>query len=291
MFWVCTAVFVAVVGAVLLAMWRSRRAGDLDRAGSDRRMTIGVAAATGATVVTLAGLLAASIATGRATQARDAENMVTLRVTGYQWWWDVEYDAPDPVDRIRTSNEIHLQEGRPARILLDGGDVIHSFSAPNLAGKLDLIPGRRNVLHLTPTRRGEFRAQCAEFCGLQHAHMALDITVHPADEFAAWLARQRSAPPAPSTPQTTRGREIVESGACALCHRVAGTAAGGRTAPDLSHLASRRTIGAGTLPNDRASLAAWIDNPHQFKPGNRMPPSALSAEDRDAVVAYLGTLE
>jgi cytochrome c oxidase subunit 2 len=254
-------------------------------------MTIGVAAASAATVLILAVLLGASIVTGRAVQPADAENMVTVRLTGYQWWWDVEYDSPIPANRIRTANELHLPEGRPARLLLDSGDVIHSFWPPNLSGKIDLIPGRRNVLHLTPTRRGVFRAQCAEFCGVQHAHMAMDITVESADEFSAWLARQRSAPPAPTSPIAQQGRAIVEKGACALCHRVAGTNAGGRTAPDLSHVASRRSIGAGTLPNDRASLAAWIDNPHQFKPGNRMPPSALAPDDRDAVVAYLETLQ
>jgi cytochrome c oxidase subunit 2 len=290
MFATLATVFVAVVGAAALALLRSHWSNGLDRAGSDRRMTIGVGAAVAATVLTLTGLLVASILTGRAIQPIDMENMVTVRVTGYQWWWDVEYDAAIAANRIRTANEIHLPEGRPARLLLDSTDVIHSFWAPNLAGKIDLIPGRRNVLHLTPTRRGVYRAQCAEFCGVQHAHMALDVTIESPEEFATWLERQRNTPPPPSGPAGERGRAIVEGGSCALCHRVAGTTAGARTAPDLSHIASRRTIGAGTLPNDRPSLAAWIENPHRFKPGNRMPPSALSRADLDAVVTYLETL-
>jgi cytochrome c oxidase subunit 2 len=169
-------------------------------------------------------------------------------------------------------------------------DVIHSLWVPNLAGKVDLIPGRTNVLWLRPNAPGVYRAQCAEFCGLQHAHMALDVIVHAPAEFEAWLERQRQPAAAPGTAAAARGRLIVEQGSCAMCHMVAGTSAGGRTAPDLTHFASRRTIGAGTRPNDRAALSDWLTNPQHVKPGNRMPPPGLSAEDRDAVIAYLEQL-
>jgi cytochrome c oxidase subunit 2 len=287
---VCMLVFVAVVGAVVAAVVHSRRTAASGLARGDTRATLVVTVAVALSVVTLVGLFVADLVTSRAIQARQAEPSIAIRITGHQWWWDVEYDDPIPARRVRTANELRLARGQSARLLLDSADVIHSFWAPNLTGKLDLIPGRRTVLVVRPEREGQFRAQCAEFCGLQHAHMAMEITVESPEGFDEWLDRRRLTPPPPSDPALTRGRTLFEQGTCAMCHRVAGTTAGGRTAPDLTHVGSRRFIGAATLPNDEQSLRAWIENPHRFKPGNRMPPSNLGPNDRDAVVAYLRSL-
>lgn len=289
-FGICTAVLLAVAGTLAAALAHSHRHGRAGEPRGERRIALVVAGAVGLTVVILSGLLVASVATGRALQSFDPSSAIVVRLTGAQWWWDVVYESPTVSQRVRTANELHLPAGQTAVLHLTSVDVIHSFWAPNFSGKIDLIPGRHTLLWLRPDRPGVYRAQCAEFCGVQHAHMALDVIVDPPEEFQAWLARQRQPAPPPDTAMAARGRQIVEEGSCALCHQVSGTSAGGRTAPDLTHVASRRSLGAGTLPNDRAGRAAWIDDPQRAKPGNRMPPPGLPPPDREAVLAYLETL-
>jgi cytochrome c oxidase subunit 2 len=203
----------------------------------------------------------------------------------------VEYLDPDPSRNFVTANELHLPVDRPVRIELASNDVIHSLWIPVLAGKEDLIPGRRNVLTLTPRRTGTYRGQCAEFCGLQHAHMALDVQVEDARVFATWYAHQLQPAPTPASATAQAGQRIFSSTACALCHAVAGTDAGGRTGPDLTHLASRRTLAAGTLPLDRTRMAAWILDPQRYKPGTNMPKVPMQPRELDAVVDYLMELE
>jgi cytochrome c oxidase subunit 2 len=289
LFWVCTAVFVAVLGALFLAI-RKGRSADPDRP-TERSLTIGVAAAGGTTVLILFVLLFVSVRAGRAVDAiGKPADALTVQITGYQWWWHVEYLNPQPSLRITTANELHLPVGRPILFLLEGGDVIHSFWVPNLHGKTDLVPGRQNSTWLQIDRPGVYRGQCAEYCGLQHAHMALVVVAEPEDAFQRWVAAQRHPAPAPSTPEQTRGLDIVERGPCAMCHTIRGTQAGGRMGPDLTHFASRSTIAAGTAPNTPGYLAGWIADPQHLKPGNRMPPTGLASEDLQAVVAYLGSL-
>jgi cytochrome c oxidase subunit 2 len=168
--------------------------------------------------------------------------------------------------------------------------VIHSFWVPNLHGKLDLIPGRSNRLMITPRREGLFRGQCAEFCGLQHARMALQVVVQSPAAFAAWRAVQVRPALQPADGLAAAGAQAFAASGCVLCHAVRGTDAGGTTGPDLTHVASRRTIAAGTLPNDAGTLAAWIEAPQRFKPGVNMPSVPLTPAQRAAVAAYLGTL-
>lgn len=228
--------------------------------------------------------------TDRALASIAADDPVAITLVGYQWWWHVEYEHPQPSLRATTANELHLPVGRPVVITLRAGDVIHSFWVPKLHGKIDLIPGRANTMTLRADTPGVFRGQCGEYCGLQHAHMALVVVAEPPDQYERWLAALRAPAPDPSTPEQTRGRQIVERGPCALCHTVRGTSAGGRTAPDLTHFASRSTIGAGTAPNTRGYLAGWIADPQHLKPGNKMPPTGLSPDDLQAVLAYLETL-
>jgi cytochrome c oxidase subunit 2 len=167
--------------------------------------------------------------------------------------------------------------------------VIHSLWIPNLQGKIDLVPGRLNELWLQADTPGVYRGQCAEYCGLQHAKMALVVVADPPDQFEGWLMANRAPAPAPVTPEQRRGKEIVERGSCAMCHNITGTLAGGRTAPDLTHIASRSTLAAGSLPNIRAYLAGWISDPQAMKPGNRMPAPGLRPDALEAVLANLET--
>jgi cytochrome c oxidase subunit 2 len=288
MFWTCTIVYVLVMGALILAMRRQRRGRD---APAERTLLRSVVGASAATIVILFGLLFASVVTGRAIGSLGSAESLVIEITGNQWWWDVEYHNPNPSLRVRTANELHLPVGREVRIQLKSNDVIHSFWVPNLHGKMDLIPGRQTVLWLQADTAGVYRGQCAEYCGLQHAHMAFTVIAESPDAFEQWLHGQRRPAPAPTTPEQQQGLEIAERGPCALCHTVRGTAAGGRTAPDLTHLATRSTIAAGTAPNTRGYLAGWIADPQHLKPGAKMPATGLSAEELQAVLAYLETLE
>lgn len=299
MVWVCTGVFVLVMAALVGAMVKGRRRA---RAGSDalilppppegeRRMTRVVAASLGVTVVVLFGLLVASIATGRATSPLQApEDALTVKVTGHQWWWDFEYEDPVPSRIVRTANEMHIPVGMPVRLKMTSADVIHSFWVPSLHGKLDLIPGRIGDLLIQADRPGVFRGQCAEFCGHQHSHMQLLVIAEPPEQFEAWRARQRQPAAPPRTPLEARGQRLFLSLPCALCHAIQGTDAGSRVGPDLTHLASRRTIAAGMLPNNRGNLGGWILDPQQVKPGNLMPRTNLRSEDLHALLAYLESL-
>jgi cytochrome c oxidase subunit 2 len=287
MFWVCTVVWVVVMVALAIAVVRGRSNRPRPaEATPARSVSIGVAVST----IALIGLLFASVLTGRAVGSLRDPHPLAIQITGYQWWWAVEYQNDNPSLRATTANELHLPAGRTVVISLQASDVIHSFWVPNLHGKMDLVPGRLNTIWLKADRPGIFRGQCAEYCGLQHAHMALAVIVDPPETFEKWLDAQRQPAPDPPGDQQARGRAVVEQGPCALCHTVRGTTAGARTGPDLTHFASRSTIAAGTIPNTRGYLAGWIADPQRLKPGSRMPATGLSPEDLQAVVAYLESL-
>ena len=288
MFWVCAVVFCLVVGALILAVRRGSSREEFRP--SERRLLIGVSSAIAVTIVVLFGLLYASVATGRAIGTRPGTEPLIVEVTGQQWWWNLEYVNARPALRVTTANELHLPVGRPIVVNLSSTDVIHSFWVPNLHGKMDLIPGRLNTTWFQVDNPGIYRGQCAEYCGLQHAHMGLLVVAEPPDAFERWLNAQRQNAPEPTDEQQIRGRDVVEKGPCALCHTIRGTSAGGRLGPDLTHFASRSTIAAATVPNTRGYLAGWIADPQHLKPGNRMPASGLSAADLQAVIAYLETL-
>jgi cytochrome c oxidase subunit 2 len=202
----------------------------------------------------------------------------------------VRYLDPLPSSSFSTANEIHIPVGQPVELTLRSVDVIHSFWVPNLHGKKDLIPGQVNTLVLQADRPGIFRGQCAEFCGLQHANMALYVVAEPPDEFARWQERQRRPAPEPATDAARRGRDVFMASSCVLCHKIGGTMAGGVAGPDLTHVASRLSLAAGTLPNTRGHRAGWIVDPQMHKPGNNMPPNLLSPGDLQALLSYLDTL-
>jgi cytochrome c oxidase subunit 2 len=288
MFWICAGVWVAVAIASLIAIRRGRTSAST---ASDSQIGRTIAVAGGISGVLLIALLFQSVVTGRALDTLRTPQALRIQVTGNQWWWDVQYANPIPSLRVTTANEIHIPAGRPVVFDLLSNDVIHSFWIPNLQGKIDLVPGRLNELWLQADRPGVYRGQCAEYCGVQHAKMALFVVVDPPDVFERWLAANRASAPAPATPEQERGKEVIERGPCAMCHNIAGTSAGGRTAPDLTHIASRSTLGAGSIPNTRGHLAGWLADPQQIKPGSRMPPQALTGGDLQAVLAYMETLK
>jgi cytochrome c oxidase subunit II len=289
MFWICTVVWFAVAIAAFLAIRRGRRGAATDVPES--RLGRNVAIATVISIVALFGILFQSVVTGRALDGLRSPQALRIQVTGNQWWWDVQYVNDVPSLRVTTANEVHIPVGRPVKFDLLSSDVIHSFWIPNLQGKVDLIPGRLNELWLRADRPGVYRGQCAEYCGLQHAKMALVVVAEPSDDFERWLAGNRAPASPPITPEQQRGKDVVERGPCAMCHNITGTLAGGRTAPDLTHLATRSTIGAGSVPNTPGYLAGWIADPQRIKPGNRMPAPGLSSDELQAVVAYLVTLK
>jgi cytochrome c oxidase subunit 2 len=287
LFAVAALIWIAVVVATLAAL---RRRDVAAPAADERRVGIGVVVATAATVLILIGLLIASVGVGRAVSPAAAPGALSVRITGFQWWWHIEYRDPVAGRAVTTANELHLPVGRDTVLELTAGDVIHSFWVPALHGKRDLIPGHVTQLVLRPDRPGTFRGQCAEFCGFAHAHMGLLVVAQPAAEFARWLGRQRRPAAPPAGALAARGAELFTTGPCALCHAVRGTAAGGRTGPDLTHIAGRQTLGAGRLPNTPAALAAWIVAAPELKPGAHMPAMALPPDQVQALVAYLGGL-
>jgi cytochrome c oxidase subunit 2 len=294
MTWICGGMYILVVAFAGWSLWRARRVHEASGpliAPPDQGLTRGLVAWAVLIIIGLVILAVASFLADRGlARARD-RGALEVRVTAHQWWWRIAYHDPASGAWIETANELHLPAGETARVTLASSDVIHSFWVPNVAGKMDVIPGHANVIDLTPHRLGWFRGQCAEFCGAQHAHMAFDVKVESAGDFAAWLAGQ--APPAtpPADPTLARGMAIVTGGQCGMCHAVRGSAATGRPGPDLTHIGSRRSIAAGTLPMTRGALEGWIAQPQALKPGTMMPPVALDPKDADAVARYLESLK
>jgi cytochrome c oxidase subunit 2 len=283
-FWVTTVVALIVFAVLAAALRRASR----DTApSSERSLMRAITGSLAVTVVVLLGLLVASIATSRALATQRDDTGLIIEVTGSQWWWNVEYQHPEPEQRVRTANELHLPVGRTVAIKLLSNDVIHSFWVPSLHGKMDAIPGHDRMLWLRADRPGIYRGQCAEYCGLQHAHMAFVVIAEAPDDFERWIQAQRTTAPPPATDAARRGLQLVEQGTCAMCHAIRGTAAGAHVAPDLTHVASRATLAAGTLPQTREHLVTWISNAQGVKPGSHMPLLGLAPEDVDAIVTYL----
>jgi cytochrome c oxidase subunit 2 len=215
---------------------------------------------------------------------------VTVEVTGHQWWWEVNYFSDDPSRQFSTANELYIPTGVPVEVRLRGADVIHSFWVPALTGKTDAIPGQNNRTWLQADHPGVFRGQCTEYCGDQHAHMGFEVVAVPPDQFTAWWnAQLQGAPPVPSLPPANAQNAFVAK--CGICHTVRGTRAGGRLGPDLTHIMSRRTIAAATLPNTPGQLVAWIADPQHIKPGNFMPQLDLSGPELISIRDYVETLK
>ncbi len=238
-------------------------------------------------MVILALLAFVTISTTKAVRAV-VPGELRIQVVGKRWWWDVRY----PHAGVTTANEIHIPVGEPVDIALSSDNVIHSFWVPQLAGKVDTIPGQVNHLRLKATTAGTYRGECAEFCGIQHANMNFDVVAQPAAEFERWLARAGGGGgTSPSSDEAAQGELVFMREACAGCHTIRGTQAAGTIGPDLTTFGGRASIGALTMPNTPENLARWITDSQSIKPGNLMPPIALSPRDLQAVVAYLEGLK
>lgn len=287
-FGICAAIFVVVAGLIIVTVVRFRsRPGDDDREPPQVYGSNQVELAW--TVVPVLIVILLSLVTARNILALQKderpEGWLPVTAIGHQWWWEFHY----PEQGITTANELHLPVGRPTFFDLESQDVIHSFWVPQLSGKTDLIPNRTNHLWVDPFEPGVYVGQCAEYCGTQHAQMLLRVVVHTPRGFESWLAHQRTE--AVMSPGVAEGRRLFESTACVNCHTVRGTDADGRFGPDLTHLMSRATIGAGVASNDRAHLLEWVTDPDHFKPGVRMPAMKLGVKQVEQVVDYLLTLK
>ncbi|PYO95124.1 MAG: cytochrome c oxidase subunit II [Gemmatimonadetes bacterium] len=291
-FGVAALVWLAVLGSLTVALLRPHGLGerDVDPQLTRRHRNV-VSGALGLSAVALLVLGVVDYSTGRGIETPRAATPDTVRVRliGRQWWWEIQYEQKTPPYRVTTANELHIPLGRPVVLTLESSDVIHSFWAPSLHGKSDLVPSYSSEFVIQADKPGVYRAPCAEYCGAQHAKMMLLIIAQPADSFAGWYANEMRDAPTPP-PNVARGQEVFRTAACPFCHTIRGAATGGSVAPDLTHIASRMTLAAGTLPNRRAELAAWIANAQGPKPGNRMPANLVSGGDLNALVDYLGTL-
>jgi cytochrome c oxidase subunit 2 len=267
-------VFLVFLVLLLRGLWR----GPGGRAGTRTWLVGGglvmplvvVGAVLGFTLVAMARLATAP-----------TENELAIEVEGHQWWWEIRY----PSEGVVTANEIHLPVDRPILLRVRSVDVIHSFWIPSLAGKIDLLPDKTNTMTFSASVVGTYRGVCAEFCGLQHAQMALTGVVSAPEEFDEW-ARLQAAPASEAA-----GFELFVEGGCPECHTIRGTSAAGTGGPDLTHVAARMTLGAGTLENTTEHLTRWVRNAQEVKAGVEMPPAELSEEDLVALIVYLETLE
>ena len=297
-FWVLAAVYVITVGIALIGAWarRARNAETLPAAEpspqSEDRLTGIVSIAVVLTIVVLFVLLIGDFVVGNKSRALANEpGPLTIQLTGHQWWWEVRYMDIDPSKIASDANELHIPAGRPIRLELNSTDVIHSFWAPNLTPKKDLVPGHPTALVFKPMIEGTYWAQCAEFCGFQHAKMRLAVVVHSPSDFERWFEAARLPAPAPETDSQKHGLAVFLGRTCSTCHSIQGTRAGARLGPDLTHVGSRLTLAAGSMPNTMGHLGGWIIDPQSIKPGTRMPQQQLSGDDLQALLDYLESLK
>jgi cytochrome c oxidase subunit 2 len=295
---VVVVIYIIVISALFNLLRRASRrqvAFDHDSAADERErergMTRWVAASVATVVVILIAFVFVDVSTARSISKVGGVQPLRIDIVGHQWWWGVKYPDPDPHNYAETANEIHVPVGRAVLIKMTSDDVIHSFWAPNLDGKKDLIPGHETITWFRADTAGVYRGQCAEFCGHQHAKMAFLIVAEPRAQFERWLELQRSAATKPADSLAQAGERVFLSSTCSSCHSVSGTAAGSKYGPDLTHLASRRTIAAGTLANNTANLAGWILDPQGIKPGTKMPSTQLDGQSLTALLAYLQSLK
>jgi cytochrome c oxidase subunit II len=288
-------VFVVVAGLMAYSLVRFR--GGRGEQGTEPPQVYGSAQVEAAwTVIPIIIVIVLMLATGRVIHevqaAPEPPNAVRATVIGRQWWWEIRY----PELGIVTANELHVPVSdsanrQPTFLTLESADVAHSFWVPRVAGKTDLIPNKTNHMWVEPHQPGTYLGQCAEYCGTQHAHMLLRVVAEPPEQFARWVEQQRqAAATATADSAAAAGRRVFLGTACISCHTVGGTVATGRYGPDLTHLMSRETIGAGVAPNTRDRLRAWVQNPDDLKHGVLMPAMQLDDEQLDQLVEYLLTL-
>lgn len=293
--WVLIALFTLIFVLVCAALWVALYGNDQLRArlgGEGVVKWFGLVVPTGI----LFGLLVwgLTLAAGLTTIQGDE---LRMRVSGNIYWWRVSYLDAAGNETHADANELHIPVGRPVVVEMVSEDVIHSFWVPRLGGKMDMIPGRTNRLKLQADRAGVYGGQCAEFCGGAHSLMGFVVVAHEPADWQRWrqarLARQQAPPDAaPVSDEVLRGRQLFGDMGCAACHRIAGTAAQGLSGPDLTHIGSRQSLGAGILPNNRGTLIGWIGDSQSIKPNNRMPAyRSLQAAELQALAAYMESLK
>jgi cytochrome c oxidase subunit II len=291
MFWLGLAVMVAVTGLLLYAIMRAVRQRDPEALPpvSDRVFFIGAGLVI--PILIIAVVLGDSVRTGQAVIEPPEEPELTVEIIGHMFWWEVRYPEHDVV----TANEIHIPVDQPVEFTLRSADVIHSFWFPELGGKRDLNPHKENTTWLQANEEGEYWGQCAEFCGVQHALMGKLLVVQSEEEFEQWIADRQEPASEPDDEFLQRGLEVYSDAGCAMCHAIDGITqpdpAAGAPGPDLTHFGSRQTIGSAIEDNTYGNLAAWITDPHELKPGVRMPPTQLDPDDLEALVDFLHSLE
>jgi cytochrome c oxidase subunit II len=280
MFGLAVFVYVVVAALIVFSIVRGRR-----KEVAPSRLRENTFIWLGGVVVPAVILLVLGVVTVTSSNAirQPSRNALVIDVAGSQWWWSVRY----PAERIVTANEIHVPVGQPLDIRLTTDDVIHSFWVPQLAGKVDTIPGQVNHLRVTVDHTGDYIGLCAEFCGLQHAHMGFDVVAESPGDFGRWVARNQRPAPEPTSDLVERGEVVFTSSACAGCHTIDGTTAHGTRGPDLTHVGTRETLGARIVHNTPGEMKRWIEDAGSIKPGVKMPPAFLSNDQVEALVAYL----
>jgi cytochrome c oxidase subunit II len=281
----------ALVVGLLLWSWKRRNRRGLGddvegpKPGEQRSWYVVVGLGIALPIVVIATLFVISdLFVIKTTQAPAATaTRLTVNVVGHQWWWEIRYPGTSAV----TANELHIPVRTPVRIVATTADVIHSFWVPQLNRKIDTVPGRRNSIELYADAPGRYRGACAEFCGLQHAHMALYVYAEPEGAFRKWLDNQSRPARTPSGGLAAKGAQVFQNGSCSSCHAIRGTQADSDVGPDLTHVGSRATLAAVTIPNGDASLRDWITDNQHIKPGNQMPDIRLPGAQLAALVAYL----
>jgi len=287
---ICSAVYIIIAILLCIAILHPRpkgQSGDVFHAGNGLKW---VYIGTGLSICVLFGMGIYMLAVLNQTATPQQTPILTLTVTGYQWWWKAEYENDNPALRFTTANEIHIPVGMPVVVELKSADVIHSFWVPQLAGKTQMIPGLVNRQWIEADAPGVYYGQCTEFCGVQHAHMMLEIIAQSAADFQKWEHEQLESAHPSRTAKAVTGKKLFMDH-CAACHTVRGIVDAGIYGPDLTHLQSRRLIAAGLLTNTPPHLSQWVAQAQELKPGARMPDTALTPSDTAVLMAFLATLK
>lgn len=280
---VSTIVFV-FLGTALLRSRQEQPAERLLKMDSQQFIVLGGAVVPAVILVTLVVMMLGVMVD---LEEPPEEPSTIIEVTGWMWWWEVRYPGTSAV----TANEIHIPAGEPVELQVTAADVLHGIWVPELHPQINMIPGQINTIWLQADEPGVYRGQCTEFCGVQHTFMAFTVIAHEPEDFADWLERESQPAVEPVEPAQQRGQQAFLDNQCLFCHTIRGTAADGDVGPDLTHVMSRETLGAGTIDNSVSNLAAWIADPHEFKPGVKMPPVNFEGEAFQDLIAYLTTLE
>lgn len=291
-------IFVVVTTLLVYVVWKFRRKGPEDDLKEPPQIYgsthIELAWTVVPILITFVLILVTSRTIGEIQNRKMPENAVQIRLVGHQWWWEVHY----PKEGIITANEIHVplsrRDGageRPTELILESADVIHSFWVPQLAGKTDLIPNRKNRTWIEPFATGTFFGNCAEYCGTQHANMLLRVIVEEPEAYERWVQKMKAPVAEPQAELAAQGRKAFYANSCVNCHKIDGTTAKGVFGPDLTKLMTRQTIGAGVAPLTPENLHAWVRNPQTLKTGCLMPDMKLLDSEVDSIAAYLLTLK